>query len=197
MRDTLIELLQRLGELTVGSGLLLALIQVAGCLLFIPRSVLWMSSGFIFGFSAIPIIVPSTTIWSVAGFLTARYFFAKKLEDVVRRRPAWNAVFHALDTEGWLVLALLRLSSPVPGTVQDCLFGLTRIGLWPFTAITFAFSSPAVCLWVYVGLAGRNVLLEGSSAGLGHIWTAFGILVAMVVVWLIARRAQSVLERKA
>ena len=164
MTDALVHWLQNWGELHLASAAVLALVFLASGLVLIPRTFLCLASGAMFGLGTIPIILPSTTLSAVIGFLLARYLFADRLQRAVDRRPRMRAVMDAIDTEGWRIVALLRFGSPLPSTVQTYLFGLTRIGLWPFTLATLLFTIPQVCLYVWLGAAGRAALLDDGSS---------------------------------
>jgi SNARE associated Golgi protein len=146
MADALVHWLQGWGELQPASAAVLALVFVVSGLIFIPRTFLCLASGAMFGLETIPIILPSTTLSAMIGFLLARYFFADWLQRQVDRQPRVRAVMDAIDDEGWRIVALLRFGSPLPSTVQTYLFGITRIGLVPFTLDAPVHRSPGLPL---------------------------------------------------
>ena len=100
----------------------------------------------------------------------------------------------AIDSESWRIVGLLRFGSPVPTMVQNYLFGLTRIGLLPFTAASFVFTIPQVCLYTYLGETGRVVLLDDTSSTLSRALMGIGALTLATTVILVARKANFALR---
>src|SRR5262245_51877010 len=160
--QALIDFLRRWGELGLVSGSVLALVFVIGGLVPFPRAFMSVAAGVVYGMAAVPIIMPATTLGSVIAFLVARYLFAERLWRWVQQRPKLVPVMDAVDAEGWHIVALCRVASPIPSTIQSALFGLTRIGLWPYTWASFVFSIPPVAIYVYLGAIG-NAALSGKG----------------------------------
>jgi uncharacterized membrane protein YdjX (TVP38/TMEM64 family) len=190
LTQTLIDFLRRWGELSPTSAAVLALIFIAGGLAPVPRAVLALASGVVFGLAAVPVIIPSTTLGSLFAFLLARYFFAERLWRRVARSPKLLAIMNAVDAEGWRIVALCRLASPLPSTLQNALFGLTHIGVWPYLFATFVFTIPQIVLYTYLGAIGNAALL-GESQGVSLAVMAAGGLTALIVVLLITRRVRA------
>ena len=108
---------------------MLALVFVAGGLVPVPRTFLTLAAGVVYGMAAIPIIMPATTLGCLIAFLLARYLFAERLWRCRRAQAeARSPIMNAVDAEGWRIVALCRLASPIPSTIQNAMFGLTRIG---------------------------------------------------------------------
>ncbi len=190
MTDTLVEFLRRWGEFSPMSALVLTLVFVVGGLVPIPRTFMTLAAGVVYGMPAIPIIMPATTLGCVIAFLLARYFFAARLWHFVERRPKLTAIMNAVETEGWRIVALCRLASPIPSMIQSATFGLTRIPLWPYTWATFVFTIPQIILYTYLGAIGKAALL-GESGGINlGVMIAGGVTFA-IVVWLITRRVRA------
>jgi uncharacterized membrane protein YdjX (TVP38/TMEM64 family) len=190
LTQTLIDFLRRWGELSPTSAAVLLLIFIAGGLTPVPRAVLALSSGVVFGLAAVPIIIPGTTIGSLFAFLLARYFFAERLWRRVARSPKLLAILHAVDAEGWRIVALCRLASPIPSTLQNAMFGLTHIGVWSYLWATCVFTIPQIVLYTYLGAIGHAALL-GKGTGVSLTVMAAGGLTALVVVLLITRRVRA------
>lgn len=195
MGEELLVWLQHRGELTLGSGLALSLVFVLGAFVLFPRTFLCLGVGALFGPAAILIIVPSTTLGGVLAFLLARYLFAERLQRRLSRRPLLRAIADAVDSEGWRVVALLRLGSPLPSAAQNYLFGVTRIGLWPFAAASFLFTMPQAILYVYLGHAGRAALIEDASSTLSRVLLGIALLTLATALIIISRKARLVLRR--
>lgn len=190
MTETLVEFLRRWGELSPTSAAVLVLIFVAGGLVPVPRTFLTLAAGVVYGMAAVPIIIPATTAGCLIAFFIARYLFAGWLWRGVARKLKLVAIMNAVEAEGWRIVALCRLASPIPSTVQNALFGLTRIPLWPYTWSTFVFTIPQILLYTYLGSIGKAALLgETESLNLGLM--AAGGLTFLIVVLLITRRVRA------
>lgn len=190
MYDTLTQWLPQAGELGVRSSMTLALIFFCASFVLIPRTFLCLGAGASFGLSAVPIILPSTMLGGVLAFLLARYLLSERLQTYIEARPRLRRFSAAVDEEGWRVVALLRFASPVPNAVQNYVFGLTRIGFLPFTLTTFAFSIPQVLLYVYLGSAGRAVLMDDNLSTLNRVLLGAGLASIVVAVMLVVRRVR-------
>ena len=123
---------------------MLTLVFVFGGLTPIPRTFLTLAAGIVYGMAAVPIIIPATTAGCLLVFLLVRYLFGERVWRYVERKPKLLAIMDAVNAEGWRIVGLCRLASPVPSMVQNAIFGLTRIGAWPFTWATFVFIIPQV-----------------------------------------------------
>jgi uncharacterized membrane protein YdjX (TVP38/TMEM64 family) len=188
--QALVDFLRRWGELSPSSAAVLALVFVAGGLVPVPRTFMSLAAGVVFGMAAIPVIMPSTTLGSLIAFLLARHLFAERLWRWVERKPKARAIMNAVNAEGWRIVALCRLASPIPSTIQNAIFGLTRIALWPYLWATFVFTVPQTLLYVYLGAVGKAALL-GESKGLNLGVMLAGGLTFLGVVLLITRRVRA------
>jgi uncharacterized membrane protein YdjX (TVP38/TMEM64 family) len=177
-------------SLGVTSSTMLALVFFAASFVLVPRTFLCLGAGAGFGLGAVFVILPSTMLGGVLAFLLARYLFAERLRRYIDARPRLRGIANAVDEEGWRVVALLRFASPLPNAVQNYMFGLTRIAFWPFAITTFVFSIPQVVLYVYLGSAGRAVLLDDSLSTLNRIVLAVGSLSVLLAAALIVRRVR-------
>jgi uncharacterized membrane protein YdjX (TVP38/TMEM64 family) len=187
--QALVDFLRRWGELDPTSATVLALLFVAGGLVPVPRTFMSLAAGVVFGMAAVPVIMPSTTLGSLIAFLLARYLFAARLWDWVERKPRALAIMNAVNAEGWRIVGLCRLASPIPSTIQNAIFGLTRIELWPYLWATFLFTIPQTLLYVYLGAVGKAALL-GESGGVNLGVMLAGGLTFLGVVLMITRRVR-------
>ena len=188
--EALIDFLRRWGELSPLSGAVLAAVFVVGAMVPVPRTFLVLAAGVVFGMASIPIIMVATTVGCTFAFLIARYLFADRLTRALAGKPRLAAIMDAVDAEGWRIVALCRLASPIPSMIQSALFGLTRIGLWPYVWSTFVFTIPQIVLYAYLGAIGKAALL-GESHGLNLGIMAAGGLTFLAVVLLITRRVRA------
>jgi uncharacterized membrane protein YdjX (TVP38/TMEM64 family) len=190
----LVEFLQRWGEMSPSAAAVLALVFVAGGIMPVPRTLFTIASGVVFGMSAVPIILPSATIGAMIGFLLARYLFAERLRRMIVDKPRLIAIMNAVNAEGWRIVALSRIASPIPSTAVNALFGLTRIGLLPFSWATFVFIIPQTLLYAYLGSVGKAALIDQNESGLHVGIMAAGGLAFLAVVLLVSRRMRASLR---
>jgi uncharacterized membrane protein YdjX (TVP38/TMEM64 family) len=195
MFDAVMQWLPEAGDLSVHSSMMLSLIFFVASFVLVPRTFLCLGAGVSFGLAAVPVILPSTMLGGILAFLSARYLFSERVHAYVDARPRLRRFATAVDEEGWRVVALLRFASPVPNAVQNYVFGLTRIGFLPFAVTTLVFSIPQVVLYVYLGSAGRAVLLDESLSTLNRIVLGAGLVSILVAALLIVRRVRSDADR--
>jgi len=180
-----------------GSGLLsLGVIFVVGALTFVPRTPICILGGLIFGLAAFPVALVGSTLGAVVAFLIARYLLRSRFSSITDRRPRLKLMIDAIDAEGWRLLGLLRLASPVPGSASNYLFGLTGMGLWPYVAATFLGSAPQVLAFVYLGTAGRLALDPQSVSAAEFAFTLAGCAFSLLAVFLVTRRVRSIVAVK-
>ena len=188
--DTLVEFLRRWGEMSPAAAAVLTAVFVLGGFTPIPRTFLTVAAGIVYGMAAVPVIIPATTVGCLLVFLLVRYLFGERVWRYVARKPKLLALMDAANAEGWRIVGLCRLASPVPSKVQNTIFGLTRIGVWPFTWATFVFIIPQVLLLAYIGSIGRTALL-GESSGISLALMAAGGVTFLIAVLLIVRRMRA------
>ena len=175
----------------------LTLVFALGALAYVPRFTLYILGGLVFGLAAAPAAILGTVAGAVVAFVLARTalrgFFLRRVAE----RPAWRAVLTAIDSEGWRLVALTRLASPLPGGSINYLFGLTRIGLIPFAAATALGLTPPVILFVGLGALGR-VAVQDLGAPWGRLLgVAAGLVVLLLIVLLVRRRVRATFARAA
>jgi uncharacterized membrane protein YdjX (TVP38/TMEM64 family) len=191
MIDTLLALLSS-GDVGRETGLVsLALVCSLAALAFIPRPPICILGGLIFGIAAFPVALAGTTLGAVMAFLAARYLLRSRFSAIVGRRPRIKLVLDAIDAEGWRLLGLMRLASPLPGSASNYLFGLTNIGLWAYVAATAIGSAPQVLAFVYLGIAGRMTLDAPSVSATELAFMLAGCVLSLCVIYLVSRRVKS------
>src|SRR5215469_10392526 len=158
----IVQWLQRLGELGIWSGLALGLFFAAVGLVVLPRTPLIVAAGATFGLAAAPVILVGGTFGSIVAFLLSRSIASNRFRQWLGRHPSLQAVAHAVDLEGWKIVALLRLGVPIPHAATNYMLGLTQIGFSSYVVASMIFSIPQIVLFCFIGSAGRTTLLDGS-----------------------------------
>ena len=174
----------------------LGLVFLIGALTFIPRPPICMIGGLIFGLAAFPVALAGSTFGAVIAFLLSRYLFRSRFSDIIERRPRLKLIVEAIDAEGWRLLGLLRLASPVPGSASNYLFGLTNMRIWPYMAATLLGSAPQVLAFVYLGPAGRIARDAQSISAANLVFTLAGGALSLCAIFLLTRRVKSMVAVK-
>lgn len=158
-----------------------------------PRTFLYIGIGALFGLKVIIVLLPSTTIGGILVFLTSRFLFADTVQMMLRRYPYARAIGAAVDSEGWRVVALLRLASPIPNAIQNYAFGVTRIPLLPYAIATFLFTIPQTIFYVSLGYAGAAAIRgEDTVISMGPL--LIGVCCLGTAIFLIGRKARRALK---
>jgi uncharacterized membrane protein YdjX (TVP38/TMEM64 family) len=170
----------------------LALAFAVGSLTFMPRFTFYSISGLVFGLLAIPAALIGSTIGATLAFLLARTALRGTFYRLVDRRPGWRATLAAVDTEGWRIVALTRLASPLPGGAINYVYGLTGIPLLSYVLATAGGLAVPITLFASLGALGRFAL-QGQPWGQGAAFAA-GMVVLAIAVLLIVRRRRATLK---
>jgi uncharacterized membrane protein YdjX (TVP38/TMEM64 family) len=193
--DILVEWLRSFGALSLTSGVAVTLVFAVAAFVFVPRTFLTLAVGGLYGLAVMPLIVIGATAGSALAFLLARYFVAEHVQRWIDRHPSLRVIANAVDAEGWRIVALLRFASPTPSSVQNYLFGVTRIGFWPYALASLVFTIPQTVFYVYLGSVGRSLLLGDLSSPLGIMVTLVGVGCLAGTGFLVWRKARQSLQR--
>lgn len=148
----------------------------AGCvLLALPGATFAVVAGLLFG----PVLgsflcLVAATLGAVLAFLTGRYFLGDAVRPWVERNRCLNRIlFEDAERSGIVLLMVTRLVPIFPYNLQNFAYGITGIGLWPYTLYTFLFMAPGVAFFT-LGAAGLGdaenrtlyLILAGALAAL-------------------------------
>jgi uncharacterized membrane protein YdjX (TVP38/TMEM64 family) len=189
-----VEWLQSWGELTVYAAVGLATLAIIVQLVPIPRTIVVITAGSVFGPVAILVVHPSNLAGATVAFLLARYILRDRLVEALKSRPKLAAMAQAVDVGGWRILALLNIASPMPSMVQNYLFGMTRLSLPRFIATTFLFSIPQIVAYTYLGYVGRLILTDDSVSTVSRVVLILGTAVLGSILFWIWRKARAIAE---
>lgn len=175
--------------LGVLGGVLYGLVYVVAALLFVPGIVLTLGAGFVFGllWGAVIVSASSTTAAALA-FLIARHVARERIERLAKKNERFGVIERAIESSGWKVVALLRLSPLVPFSISNYLYGLTPVGFVPYVLASWVAMLPATILYVYLGAAGRS-LGQGRARSPSEWALLLAGLAATVAVTIILSRA--------
>jgi uncharacterized membrane protein YdjX (TVP38/TMEM64 family) len=172
-----------------------ALFLLSG-LIIIPRPAICILAGLIFGLSAFPLALIASVAGSLLGFVLARYFFRDRFQRMLERRPTAKLVADAIDADGWRLLFLLRLASPVPGPISNYAFGLSGIGVWHYTLATAIGIIPQVFAFVYLGAIAKVAIDDGSVSSTRLAFGVAGAAVLLLVIAMVTRRVRQTVRTR-
>ena len=119
------------------------------------------------------------------------------MERWLAGRRKLSAVDRAVESQGWRVVALTRLSPVFPFNVQNYFYGLTAVPFLHYVFASLIGMLPGTLLYVYIGAAGAEVAsAAGGAASWGQtILLVGGLIATLAVVVLITRVAKRELEK--
>jgi uncharacterized membrane protein YdjX (TVP38/TMEM64 family) len=150
------------------------LVHVAASLLFVPRTVMAVAAGLLFGIAGgILWAALGSVSGAVAGFLVARYVNGGLIDP--ESMPRIGPILLKAERGGWRSVAALRLIPILPHSLVNYALGLTRLSLASFTFGSLLGQLPMTVAYVDLGAAGERVMtgkagwLEPTLIGLGAL----------------------------
>ncbi len=184
----------------ISGSLLFVLAFVLGSVLMVPGSVLMMSAGLIFGWPAGSVLaLLGTAGGALAACIVSRGLLKERLAEKFADNDRVRAIDSAIETKGFLIVVLTRLSLIIPYNVLNYMYGLTRVRLPTLTIATGVGMVPAVLLYVYLGSLARNAdeLLAGDvDTGVAGKVLLIGGLVCIVAAMLVIHRTATKILRE-
>ena len=196
-RDTLAsfrEWVQRIGP---WGAVLFAAAYVPAAVLLVPGSLLTLGAGFVFGVVKGTVIVSlGSTAGATAAFLVGRSMARDWVARRLAGRPKMAALARAVETEGFKIVLLTRLSPVLPFNLLNYAFGLTAVPLRKYILGSWIGMLPGTIMYVYLGSAAKSLaaLVSGDqprSTGQQALFVLglAATVAATVIVTRTARRA--------
>lgn len=154
-----------------------------GGVVLVPRAVVCVGAGAVLGWTALLPTMLGSGLGATLGFLLARFVLSGLIRRFVAKRPRVGVVLDAIEAEGWRVLGLLRLGSPVPGPAINFACGVSRMGFAGYIATTLICVLPQTVLFVSLGRSGSAALASRSLWSLNSLTAALGIVLTVVALW--------------
>ena len=179
--------------------LLFVAVYLLCALLFGPAWLVTLAIGLTYGFwRGVVLVSIVSTLGAAIAFLIGRHLARGRVEELIRRRPAFAAVDRAIGRHGWKIVFLLRLSAVVPYTISNYVYGATAVRFWPYLAASWIGMLPVTAVYVSLGAAGRVALT--APPGQGSVWKwivlGAGVILAVSVAMFIGRVSRRELERE-
>jgi uncharacterized membrane protein YdjX (TVP38/TMEM64 family) len=113
-------------------------------------------------------------------------------------RPHLAAIARAVETEGFKIVLLTRLSPVLPFNLLNYAFGLTAVSFRTYVLASWIGMLPGTIMYVYLGSAAKSVatLLSGEtprSAGQQALF-ALGLAATIAVTIIVTRTARRALN---
>ena len=158
-------------------------VHIAASLLFIPRTLLAIVAGLLFGMGwGIVWAATGSVAGAVAGFLVAR-FVNSDLVDPRRLGPIVGAV----ERGGWRAVAVLRLIPVIPHNLANYALGVTRLPLAAYALGSLLGQLPLTIAYVDLGAAGGR-LMRGSANWVAPTLIGLAALSLSLLIPAVARR---------
>jgi uncharacterized membrane protein YdjX (TVP38/TMEM64 family) len=167
-----------------------------------PASALTLAAGVAFGLAGFPTVIIGATLGAGAAFLVGRHVARDWVERQMAGSPIFKAIDKAIESEGWKIVGLMRLSPLVPFNLQNYFFGATKVGFWPYLITSFFGIMPGTLLFVWIGSLGASAGLSGGavqaasgSAGtIKLIALGVGLIATAAVTVIVSRKASQMLR---
>jgi uncharacterized membrane protein YdjX (TVP38/TMEM64 family) len=183
-----------LGVLAYAAGL------VVLQMVFIPLSIFGVAAGALFGFwKGLIAVTLGTNLGALVNFLLARYVARTAVTRYLAQHEKFRLIDAAVGREGGKIVALLRLC-PLPFGLANYCYGLTAVGLGPYTLATFLAIIPANCFFVWVGASAHEGLAAVAGAGrprhpAEYVLLGVGLIAAFCALAYITKVAKTALAK--
>ena len=160
----------------------------------LPAALLTMAAGWAWGVVWGTVIVQLVSLFADwIPFAIARRAGRPRVEAAYGQARVMRALDQAMRENGFVLVALLRLSPLAPYNVMNYLFGLTPVSTFTYLFASMIGATPSCLFYAYAGtLVPRLTALRHGGVLEDPLVLAAGIataLFALVVLTLVARRA--------
>ena len=134
-------------------------VHIAASLLFVPRTLLAIVAGLLFGVGwGIVWAASGSVAGAVAGFFAARHL-SSGLDDLGRLGP----IAAQVERGGWRAVAMLRLVPVMPHSVANYGLGLTKLPVGSYAFGSLLGQLPMTVAYVDLGAAGERLMVGKAS----------------------------------
>ena len=176
------------------------LTYVVATILAIPAFPLTLAAGFIFGLvKGVALVSISSVAGATAAFLLGRTLGRDWVSRAISRQPRFAALDRAIQSRGFWVVLLTRLSPAFPFNLLNYLYGVTSVSTRSYVLGSWLGMLPATILYAYVGsLAGSLGHAIGGQATRSpatYVLLGVGLAATVVVTILVTRIASRELDK--
>jgi uncharacterized membrane protein YdjX (TVP38/TMEM64 family) len=174
-------------------------LHVVGSLFFVPRTLLALGAGLVFGmWWGILWAALGSLAGAVVGFLIARYIRAGFVDRSWLAKSAGPARLTALlkhaENGGWRIVAVLRLVPIIPHSLTNYALGLTKVRLGAYAVGSLLGQLPLTIAYADFGAAGGKALLSAADWSHAMLWPSligFAALALSLLIPVMVRRRQA------
>lgn len=171
------------------AGLAFVVLHVGGTMVSVPRWVLALASGALFG-------AVGGLFWALAGTLAGASIafhlarFVNSGAIVPHDLPKIGPWIARAEAGGWRTIALLRLT-PIPGAAVNYGLGLSALSWHQFALGTLIGSLPYAAIFVQAGAAGRLAMEDGLDAARDPLLIAGAVGLVVLGLSFVVRRKET------
>lgn len=169
----------------------LAGLYTVAILLMAPLSPFALMAGLLFGFWwGTFLALFALNLGAALAFLIARYLLRRQFVRKLSESGRMAVVARAMRGDEIMTIAVLRLNPIVPFNLQNYVCGATGVNFARYAVGTFLGAAPFTVALVYLGDAGRQLVV---ATGLEvEQWTlllfVFGVVLTIPMTWAIVRK---------
>eukprot|EP00208_Stichococcus_sp_RCC1054_P007620 CAMPEP_0206139724 /NCGR_PEP_ID=MMETSP1473-20131121/7032_1 /ASSEMBLY_ACC=CAM_ASM_001109 /TAXON_ID=1461547 /ORGANISM="Stichococcus sp, Strain RCC1054" /LENGTH=298 /DNA_ID=CAMNT_0053533613 /DNA_START=370 /DNA_END=1266 /DNA_ORIENTATION=- len=156
--------------------------------LLLPGLVLSLGAGAVFGLQlGLLAVWAGATLGETLAFLLGRFLFRDLVAHFTRRYDWWQALELAIESEGWKIVLLLRLTPLVPFNLLNYALGCTAVSFWQYTWSSSVGVLPGMAFFIYLGSLAHNLMdLRSNQPRLNSTTAIVGIAVSGVMITLLS-----------
>jgi uncharacterized membrane protein YdjX (TVP38/TMEM64 family) len=164
------------------------LLWIAACLFFLPGLPVALLGGVAFGplwgtvYSSL-----GSTVGATRAFLLARYVARGMVEGWVVGNAQFKKIDEGVERQGWRILMVTRLVPAFPFNLQNFAYGLTRISLPVYVAVSWSCMLPGTIAFSFAGgsLTGGDMKKTFMMLGVAAV---FFVFVSLIPGWIKKRQ---------
>jgi uncharacterized membrane protein YdjX (TVP38/TMEM64 family) len=185
--------------LGIWGPILLAAAYIVATVLMVPGTILTLGAGFAFGLvGGVLSVMAGSVIGALCAFLVGRTMARGFVEQKARENPKFAAVDAAVETNGFKIVLLTRLSPIFPFNLLNYLFSVTNVRTRDYFFASWIGMFPGTVMYVYLGTAAKNLadLVSGNvEGGIGQkILLGVGLLATIIVTVYVTRLARQAIK---
>ena len=176
-------------------------VYIVATVSFLPGLPLTLAAGALFGVVAGSVLVSiGSTLGATAAFFVGRTLAREWIAARVLRWPKFQAVDRAVESRGFLIVLLTRLSPVFPFFLLNYAYGVTAVRPRDYVLGSWLGMMPATVAYVYAGSLAASVTqaLTGKAQIGAGAWAllALGLVATVTVTVVVTRTARAYLERE-
>ncbi len=176
-----------------------ALFYLGATLFFVPTAFLAFAGGALFGvLLGLPVVSAASLFACLCVFCTGRWTGRGWLAKKFGTKKRFQALDHAVASDGWKIVLLLRLAAVFPFNPLNYALGMSRIRLWDYLWASCVGMLPGILLYVYLGALAGSLTKAGAQPRSAGEWTLFGagLLATFAVSTYIIRLAKKAVHEQ-